>query len=57
MKTKKLHFYLEKYCELKKIDYYIIQINQCIISFFKDNTIIEKSLNYIKQELIYLFKH
>ena len=52
----KLYYYLEKYCNLKNIKSYIIQINNKMITFINaNNEIIEKSLNYIKQEIAFIF--
>lgn len=52
----KLNYYLNKYCKLNNINDYFIQINQKIITFINSNNeIIEKSLNYIKQEIAYIF--
>lgn len=55
-KMNKLYYYLEKYCNLKSIKSYFIQINNKMITFINSNNeMIEKSLNYIKQEIAYLF--
>ena len=53
---KKLNRYLVEYCKIKNIKSYIIQLNNKMITFINaNNEIIEKSLNYIKQEIAYIF--
>ena len=53
---KKLNYYLEKYCQIKNIKSYILQFNQKMITFINaNNEIIEKSINYIMQEISYIF--
>ena len=52
----KLNHYLKEYCKLKNIKSYLIQFNNKMITFINSNNeIIEKSLNYIKQEISYIF--
>ena len=52
----KLNKYLKEYCKIKNIKSYIIQLNNKMITFINaNNEIIEKSLNFIKQEISFLF--